>query len=361
MNDNWTYRASQQWRTRPDDERFLSLDEMLEHFEAVRANSAARVVANRRIVAMPEDDNQGMVIEVDDERMAPTHFSFGQLANLADAPAGYLRKLPSPIAADCVNYGLQFRRDIEEVGLLSYKNGGPPTLRAATGPRYGRIWNAPIVEALIRQFGDGVSGDGFRVPGEFGMEVPITRQNTTLYASDRDMFVFLADERNRIEVPNRRDGKTGSLARGFFVWNSEVGDKTFGLAKFLMDFACMNRIIWGGQDYEEITIRHTASAPQRFIEEIAPALESYAKSSTMTVTQAIEDARSKRLDDVDSFLKNRFGARLVDTIKATHQLEEGRPIETVWDAVTGITAYAKSIQHQDARIAVEREAGKLLV
>lgn len=44
-----------------------------------------------------------------------------------------------------------------------------------------------------------------------GQVKPITKQSTTLYASDRDMWVFLADEHNRIELPNRRNGKTGSL------------------------------------------------------------------------------------------------------------------------------------------------------
>jgi hypothetical protein len=51
------------------------------------------------------------------------------------------------------------------------------------------------------------------------------------------MFVFLADEERRIEVPARRDGQPGSLARGFFVWNTEVGDKTLGAAFFLFDYA----------------------------------------------------------------------------------------------------------------------------
>ena len=31
-------------------------------------------------------------------------------------------------------------------------------------------------------------------------------------------------------------------------------------------------------------------------------------------------------------------------------------METIWDAVTGITAYARGIQHQDARVEVERIA-----
>ena len=63
------------------------------------------------------------------------------------------------------------------------------------------------------------------MPGEFGERVTVKKENTTLYASDRDMFVFLADEENRIEIPGRRAGRSGSFARGFFVWNSEVGKK----------------------------------------------------------------------------------------------------------------------------------------
>jgi hypothetical protein len=44
-----------------------------------------------------------------------------------------------------------------------------------------------------------------------------------------------------------------------------------------------------------------------------------------------------------------------------HELEEGRPIETRWDAITGATAYAKAIPHQDTRVEFERVAGGLLV
>jgi hypothetical protein len=83
-----------------------------------------------------------------------------------------------------------------------------------TGPKYGRIWNNDVLAALMDRFGDGRSGD-FRIPGEFGAEVEITRDNTTLFAGDRDMFIFLADEVNRIDLPGRRDGQAGELARGF--------------------------------------------------------------------------------------------------------------------------------------------------
>jgi hypothetical protein len=66
------------------------------------------------------------------------------------------------------------------------------------------------------------------------------------------LFVFLADEENRIELPNRRAGRLGSFARGFFVWNSEVGKTTLGAGFFLFDYVCCNRIIWGADQYTEL-------------------------------------------------------------------------------------------------------------
>ena len=352
--------ANRQWSTRPDDERFTCLERMLAHFRTIRGESREVIVPSRRVHCLPDDDNKGLMITgPNGHAYAPTHWSFGQLAQLAEAPAGYLRTLPSPIAADCVNYGLQFKRSVEDVGVLLQRNGDH-VLRAATGPRYGRIWNSDIVAGLVDRFGDGVSGT-WRVPGEFGKRVTVTTDNTTLFAGDRDMFVFLADEDHRIEIQNRRNGEPGSMARGFFVWNSEVGASTFGLATFLYDYVCCNRIVWGAAEYKEIRIRHTVSAPDRFLDEMRPALVAYANGSARTVTQAIEHARAARVaDKLDDFLAQRFGKRMVDPLKAMHKAEEGRPIETVWDVATAATAYARSIAWQDERVALERKAGDLL-
>lgn len=351
--------ANRQWSSRPDDERFISLTEMESHFAAIRSQSRSVIVSNRAFSALPNEDNRGLAI-VGPAGVAynPSHWAFGQISALAEAPAGYLRTLPAPIAADAINYGLKYKRGIDEVGLLLQQNGSS-TLRAATGPRYGRIWNSDIVSGLVSRFGDGVTGD-WRVPGEFGKAVDVTRDNTTLYAGDRDMFVFLADEERRIEVPNRRHGESGSLARGFFVWNSEVGASTFGLGTFLFDYVCANRIVWGASEYKEIKIRHTAAAPDRWLEEVRPALQRYANGTSHTITAAIADARNDRIDDVDEFLAKRFGKKLSGQIAFTHLLEEDRPIENRWDVVTAVTAHAKSVVWQDERVELERRAGELL-
>jgi hypothetical protein len=64
-------------------------------------------------------------------------------------------------------------------------------LRAVNGPNYGRVWDADIVDLLVDRFGDGINVQ-WRVPGEFGQRVTVTKKNTTLYASDRDSYLSRA-------------------------------------------------------------------------------------------------------------------------------------------------------------------------
>jgi len=360
MPANVLTQANKEWASRPAEERFLNLNAMQEHFDYVRDHSRSAVVSSRAVYARPSPDNQGLLIAgPSGAEYSPTHHAFGQLATLAGAPAGYLRQLPAPMAADCINYGLQVDRDIEDVGLLLTRNGGAPVIRAATGPRYGRVWNSDVIRALRDRFGDGVTG-AFRVPGEFGQRVEVTGANTTLYASDQDCFVFLADEQNRIVVPGRRDGQSGTLARGFFVSNSEVGAGSLKIRTFLFDYVCSNRIVWGADNVQELSIRHTASAPDRFLEQVQPALLEYAQSSAAGIELTLKNAQALKLDKVQEFLAKRFGPRVAAKIEAAHVLDEGRPIETVWDAVTGATAYARTIAYTAARVEFEAAAGDML-
>lgn len=353
--------CSNEWATRPGDERFVDLPSMFTKQDDHARHSRAMVVANRAIKAAPM--NGGLaVVGPDGTGVFPTHWAFGQLAQRAGAPAGYLRTLPPEMAADCMNWGLA-HREVEDIGVLLYRNGGAPRINAVTGPNYGRIWNHQITKALMTQFGDGVTG-AWRVPGIRGKKLEqVTKENTTLYSSDRDMFVFLADEERRIEIPNRRDGKPGSMARGFFVRNSEVGDGVLEVTGFLFDFVCQNRIVWGAEEIKSVRIRHTSGAPFRWVEEVRPAVDAFARGSAKNLVEGVKQAQSKRIGDpeaVRKFLSERFTGKAATMIIEVHKQEEGRPIETLWDAATGATAYARSIGWQDERVAVEREAGEIL-
>jgi hypothetical protein len=329
-----------------------------------RAAGTAYVTKVKDLYVLPDPEDLRSVAIDAHYPYRLTHWAFSQLCELGKVRSDWLREVGKrgggPLVADNLNFGLKFMREVEEVGLLVNDHGtAKAMLRAGTGPRYGRVWDDEVIAAVIEHYGDGLTGD-FRVPGEFGARVVITKDNTTLYAGDRDMFIFLADEEHRVEVPNRRNG-AGSLARGFFLWNSEVGKTRLGMGTFLFDYVCCNRIVWGSEAYAEVAINHTAGAPERWLSELKPALKTYANSSQANIVEAVKSAQAAKLEgDVAAFMAERFGARIGATMAQIHILEEQRPIETVWDAATAATAYARTIEHQDARVALERKAGELL-
>ncbi len=359
--------VNRQWQSRPDEERFTSLHALHALNTRNRELSISAAMSTRAIEFTPDEsdaEHKGLLIKSrkSGKTVTPTHWAFSQIATRAGFPAEPLRSLPAALAADVLNYKLH-TSSAEDVGTLIRRNaetGEAESMHAMTGSGYGRVYNADISEALTRMFGDGVSGD-WRVPGEFGKPVPVTKENTTLYAGDRDMFVFLCDEQHRIELPGRRNGETGSLARGLIFWNSEVGSMSFGMAAFMFDYVCSNRIVWGVREYREQRFRHTISAPERLQSEALPLLKAYANSAASPVEAALIAAQNRKVEDVSAFLANRkYANSTIAAIAETHEREENRPMESAWDVVTGITAYAKSVPYQADRVKLEKDAGKIL-
>lgn len=363
MSPSTLTQASHQWATRPDDERYVSLYAMGAHFRQMREESQQVVAPNRTIEVVPvAGDMKGLQVAdpAGGDGFDLTHWSFGQLCGLTNAPAGWLRTMPSPYVADGLNISLRFKREVEDIGLLLRVGSEGKTLRAATGPTFGRVWNSDLVERLIALFGNGLDGH-WRVPGEFGKDIVVTKQNTTLFGSDRDMFVFLADEHRKVEIKDRRNGTPGLMSRGFFLKNSEVGGGYLESDTFYFDHACCNRIVWGVEGFKTVKIRHTAGAPLRFVEEIQPVLEAYANGPASRIEEAVAAAKKAKLDkDLDEFLAERFSKNLVPILTNIHQVEEQRPIETLWDVATAASAYARSIPRQDDRVEIERKAGAVL-
>ena len=366
-------RVSSEWFSRPADERYLSLSEL---FAAVRSRterSRTRTIESAAIrVEAARDDAERLelILPGAEAPVAPTHWSFGQLASLVSAPATYLRQLPAPLAGINLQYGLTSHR-AEQVKTLEIEDGRVE-LRAVTGPDYGRIFDSELVEAVQRIAGNGTGDTRWKVPGVldwstgvYNPNVDISQDTTTLYASDRDVFVFLVDDLNPIEAGKLPDGSPDFFFRGFYCWNSEVGAKTLGIASFYLRAVCQNRCLWGVEDFEEITIRHSKYAASRFAHEAAPALTRFANSSSMPFVNGIKAARERIVarndEDLQSFLRKRgFSKAETTKIIETVLAEEGHNPESVFDFVQGITAMARSKTHQDARLDLETKAKRLL-
>jgi hypothetical protein len=366
-------RVSSEWFSRPDDERFLSLNDLADMVRRRSERSRTRVVESALIHVEASRDNPerlALILPGDAAPVAPTHWSFGQLASLVGAPAAYLRQLPAPLAGINLQYGLTSHR-AEQIKTFE-GDEGRVELRAVTGPDYGRIYDHELVEAVQRIAGNGVGDTRWKVPGVldwstgiYNPNVDVSRDTTTLYASDRDVFLFLVDDRNPIEAGRLPNGEPDLYFRGFYCWNSEVGAKTLGMASFYLRAVCQNRNLWGVEEFEEITIRHSKYAASRFAHQAAPALQTFAESSPVPFLNGVKAARQRIVarndEERGDFLRKRgFSKAEAGKIIEAVLTEEGRPPESILDFVQGITAIARRKQHQDARLDMEAKGKKLM-
>jgi hypothetical protein len=366
-------RVSSEWFSRPDDERFLSLSDLYDTVRSRAERAHARTIESAAIrVEATRDNAERLELLVPGQRqtIAPTHWSYGQLCSLVGAPATYMRQLPAPLAAINLQHGLLNHR-AELVKTLEMDDDRLE-LRAVTGPEYGRIWDHELVSAVMKIAGNGTGDTMWKVPGVLDWAtmshnpfVDITKDTTTLYGSDRDVFLFLVDDTHPIEAGRLPNGEPDLYFRGFYAWNSEVGSKTLGIASFYLRAVCANRNLWGTENFEEITIRHSKFAAQRFAHEAAPALTTFANSSPAPFIAGIRAARERIVaredDDRENFLRRR-GFSKGETGKVIEMVlsEEGRPPESVFDFVQGITALARTKTNQDTRLELEGKAKKLL-
>jgi hypothetical protein len=368
--------VSKQWIARPADQKFLNLNDLRASVAQRREDAVEATVDIRKVEfiapepkVIADTHKMGLGLPTG-EIIHPTHWSFGQLAGLAKAPAGYLRTLPSQIAADAMTYGMRYNRPGDEAKL--YSNARTTELMAATGPEYGRIFDEEVVEAVMQVAGNGVGDARWKVPGtldwgsmKYDPNTPVTADTTTLFASDRDVFMFLVDDRNPIEVGKLPNGDPDLMFRGFYISNSEVGRSALKLAAFYLRAVCCNRILWGVEGFEEISMRHSKLAPSRFVEQARPALNSFADGSVKRLIEGVQKAKEAKVADNDedmmAFLLGRdfTRKRAVDIMEAVER-EEGNKARTIWDIAQGVTAVARNIQHTDDRTDFERQAQKLL-
>lgn len=354
--------VSNQWASRPDDQRFLTLDDLAAKVNARRAECSVRDVALDAMEVRPSDDEKGLILtDGRDVTGLLNHWSFAQLCARAKAPAGYLRTLPAQLAAIPLQWSMETHETDGDEGnnaKIMVRQNGDTWVSAITSPTYGRIWDGGsdgVVEAIRRN----INPDEWKVPSaSYSASDP--RRATTLYASDRDVFIFLVNEGHDIEVEGER------LKRGFYVSNSEVGSRTFKIATFTYDYVCDNRIIWGQREFRELTIRHTSGGPHRFVAQAVPQLAAYVDSSTEGAAATIRKAKATEVGKdraaVLSWMRDR--GFTVPTARKAYDAAERDPRgynpRSVWGLVQGVTDAAHDVAHTDERTDLETRAGAML-
>ena len=346
------YDAHKQWVSRSPDERFANVEALLD-FTGKRKRDSVEDLRSLRSLRIYASRGGALNLNGHLPHAILTNWAFSQLCQRLGAPAGYLRTLPADVAAQCLEYGIA--RSPDECNILTRKiadaeNDAANLAAAFTSGSYGRIWDYDVLTELQ----SAIAETGWRTPP------PSTDGPSGLYASDRDMFVFLINGEQPIEVGNAR------LSRGFFCWNSETGSATFGLTTFLFNHVCGNGVVWGAEQVEELKIVHRHRALSRFYAEAVPVLNRFVENRSLddriknSVTQAMNQRTGLTLEEVlAQFRDEPFTRNEIAMAWSTAQAD-GEDTSTLWGMVQGFTAVARGLPYADKRVSLERRAGALL-
>lgn len=348
---------NKQWSSRPDDERFVDMESLHAFNSHKRQISQERGVALDHMQVLPMEDG-GMLFAQQGSGTGAylTNWAFSQLCMRAGAPAGYLRSLPATLAAVPLQYSIETAKR-EDAKVLLRKNSEGWSADAITSTSYGRIYDEQVSGAILKS----VDLNQWKIPAaSYAAKDP--KRATTLYASDRDMFVCLVDDSRPIEVPGGNGVDT--LFRGFIIRNSEVGAAALDISLFLYRHICDNRIIWGMSNERSVKIRHTSGGPMRFMREVSPALLDYASSSSRETVDMILENRNKEVGkdpvEVRAWLKARGFTQEQSTAALANAEQSGENPRAIWGLVQGLTASAHDVPFGDERFEFERKVGKLL-
>jgi len=350
-------RANSEWSKRAPDERFSSLADIHKAAQSYRTGAmVAEIKANALRVAA--DGSDLMLVGPSGKKADMTNWSFGQVSQIAKAPAAYLRQLPATIAADCINDGLANSDDDRTLNMLvNQRSKGQLQARAITSDKYARIWNTDLTSRLIELE---QRGPWQPAPAAFD-------GSRGLYLGDRDMFAFLVDNERRIF----EKGPGGGLSRGFFVWNSEVGAASFGISTFLYEYVCGNHRVWGAQDVSEMRVIHIGKEQgSKAFTTMQVELKKYAETTSADDEAKVLAARKYQIAATkDELLDAVFQLKAPGLGRAiaaqAYELAEkrvdwyGSP-RTAWGFAGGVTEIARDMPNADDRHQLNLAAGKVM-
>ncbi len=372
-------RAHEQWRDRPADQRYETLQALL---LATRGHKARSIngtgrLKDFRIGVASADSLGGESLYVEGKsgaRALPTHWAFGQLCARAKAPAGYMRELPAQLAANCLNHGLQQIDEKAGSFLLRKNDEDQLTLCAATSDKYVRVWNHEIAETLVEleERQDGWQfPEPFRTPGSKSGEAGARgekgkEQVPVAFASDHDMFAFMVNYARPIDL----DGTL--LSRGFFIENSEVGARSVRLTTFLFDYVCSNIMVWGAREVTEISMSHVGRIRDKVLDANGEALRTLSAYADLSEAKQIGQIRSAQKlmlgDGKEKVVATLYGKRSLGlsrgVIEAAYEVavktpRYGNP-DTAWAMVNGLTEVSQTSSYTDERVKIDRAAGSIL-
>lgn len=177
------------------------------------------------------------------------------------------------------------------------------------------------------------------------------------------MFLFLVDGNRNLDDPT--DGSQAGLFRGFMLRNSDVGAAALTLDLFLFRACCANHMIWGFHHMAGFRRRHVGAsihdAWADSLRAVRDALDADLATDRTILLRAIsQELGATREEVIDGVVQRLELSRkhAVDAYTLAEQ-HESNP-RSIWGYVQGLTRLSQCTPWQDARLALDRAASRLL-
>lgn len=382
--------AHNQWKNRKSDERFWTTDEMLDSAKKCQDESS-EITCTRSDINFDAPDDDTLRGFVGDVEVEMTNFAFKRMCGILDAP---IDSLIGKISAKTIAQILNERADRsdeeheDDDGVTSEikalirndQNDSRMVLRTITSDKYARFFDAGM-----RPLFDQCKSLGYKIPpcrpvdsdqprirkataeevgiwGNGGIQVregdDIAPGN--VYRSDRNSFVLMANP-----DMSKDDGFGHGLIPFLIVWNSEVGERSFGIMTGTMQGVCGNACLWGCEDVVTTKFKHMGKIHDKF----TSAWEALRQTGPIPVPDNLIRvmgimAKEKLGADADTVVNTLYKQRISPAltqkiIRAAivnaeqHVTDDGDPY-TLLGITNALTRYSQTLPNTDARFNVDQ-------
>lgn len=333
-------RAHDELFRRTPDETFENIPALWQHCHTEKEQSDDRWRPPQSLRPIAEGNRLVMDLADGNEPFGLNDWSFTQLCALA----GVSKETVNRVSADTASR--VFRETLPSGNKPLQLFTEADLVRSIHGHSYTRLHNADLV-TMLREF-----ATDFEPPPR-GMT-----GGTGLYCGEQDMFCFLIDPTGWAEI----DGE--AFAPGFYVWNSEVGKRSVGIATFWFQAVCRNHIIWDATEVVEFARKHTGKVGEalgdirRIVEQLVEKRDARKDGFVAVVRKAMTE---KLGDDAEEAMKALTKAGITKSLaKRAIEVAEGQGRFTIFALVDALTRIARELPNAGERTDADQKAAGLL-
>ncbi|MGE3239507.1 MAG: DUF932 domain-containing protein [Pirellulales bacterium] len=333
-------RANQELFRRTPDECFESLESLATHCQRQKDESQDCWKAPLDLAAIVGREGRLSLSLGTDGDCLMNDWSFGQLCRLSSVAKETVNRLRPETA--CQVFAETLPRTTKPLQLFTQGD----LIRSIHGTSYTRLYNSDVVEMLR-----GTAAD---------FEPPQRAFNgaTGLYVGEQDLFCFLIDPLGWTEIEGE------AFAPGFFVWNSEVGRRSFGVQTFWLQAVCQNHIVWDAIEVVEFSRKHTASVQnsldemRRLLAALIAKRDQRKDAFVRVVAQAMKQSLGEDADEALQALAAHGINRGLAKQALAIARERGR--FTIFSLVDALTRLSGKLECAGDRLELDQRASALL-